>query len=713
MSSQGINPYINQQKPYIAQNTKTFGMNTIPQSVNATPMGSQIDTQAIVNATGDNFIGNRINAFDEINPQAQLAVALPATIAINAAMDKYLKLYGGDYAKSLPGKIGEWGDKISESFTNSKVGKFIAGVKNRISPYTTKIYDNSTILRAINETPTSPGLEFVKKQMNMGKDFSMSSYHEFAEKFIKNPITSAQDLDILGADKATIDRVENLLKNAPKASKEEILLSEQYKLLKPGATNAEIEGFLKYEGRTNILQNLKARALKYNNVEQFELYMQDTSKYFKQIYNKLLHTDPKYSSKIWWSDKNVFTKIKGFLFGRKETISQMRNIITSSLGAENKMHRTALGRTLPKIWNLLTEGTTGRMFMGKLSTLMQGWFLAEALVMASRQETTGDKIRSFAERITELIGFLIFIGPSIKLMHKVGGLKNVGWFHDKNGAKISCMTPEKVKIYEDAVAEFNKKVASGFYKGNKNAYKFGLNRLKVLGRPKTKNPFIWLARKIGEFISIGDKTTIRPYSRFTHKEVELFKNPAEFFKNLPHRLKDIACNPKYWFKRAAGWPVRFIIPMFIILPFFNKIAVKAVHALVGKPKYSLLDESKIEEHNQKIEELENARKQMEQEQQINSKDINNLPDTNLIKQTVNTQAVNNPNGTSTQTTTTTTNIPSINPQGKLQEPVRTYVPSPVSMVNQGLDPNNANMAIANANKTEQDIANIIASIRKG
>lgn len=696
MSSQGINPYNNQQKPYILQNNRPFGMNTSPQ--NATPMGAQIDTQAIVNATGDNFIGNRITAFDEINPQAQFAVAIPATLAINTAMDKYLKLYDGDYAKSLPGKIGEWGDKISESFSNSKVGKFFGKIKNRISPYTTKIYDNSAILRAINETPGSPELEFVKKQMDLCKDFSLSSYQEFANKFITEPIKSAQDLDILGADKATIDRVENLLKNASKAEKENILLTEQFKLLKPGVTNAEIEGFLKYEGRTKILQHMKAKALKYDSLEQFEQYMQNTSKYFKQIYNKLLHTDPKYSSKIWWSDENILTKAKGFLFGRKETISQMRNIITSSLGAENKMHRTALGRALPKIWNLITEGSTGRMFMGKISTVMQGWFLAEALVMASRQETTGDKIRSFAERITELIGFLIFIPPSIKLMHKIGGLKNLG------------MTPEKVKIYEDAVAEFNKKVASGFYIGNKKAYKFGLNRLKVMGSPKTKNPISWFARKIGQFIETGDKTTIRPYSRFKHKEVDWFKNPGEILKNIPHRLKDIACNPKYWFKRAAGWPIRFAIPMLVILPFFNKIAVKAVHAIVGKPKYSILDESKVEEHNKKIEELENIKNQVNQEQQI---DTSKLPDTNLIKQTVNTQAVNAPNSTTTQTATATTNIPSMNQQGKLQEPVRTYIPTPVGMVNQGLNPDNANIAIANANKTEQDIANIIASIRKG
>ena len=353
------------------------------------------------------------------------------------------------------------------------------------------------------------------------------------------------------------------------------------------------------------------------------------------------------------------------------------------------------------------EGSTGRMFMGKLSTLMQGWFLAEALVMASRQETTGDKIRSFAERITELIGFLIFIGPSIKLMHKIGGLKNWG------------MSSDTVRAYEAAKLEHNIKQAQGLF-ANKKASKADLKAIEAM-RPKAKNPISWLARKIGQIVTTGDKTTTRPFSRFKHKDVdmcitELMKNPVQYIKNIPHRLKDIACNPKYWFKRAAGWPIRFAIPMLVIIPFFNKIMVKGVHALIGKPKYSLLDESKVEEHNQKVEEQENIRKQQEetaQNQQVKPLGTDNLPDTNLIKQAVNGQ-YNNQNGQISQTTTTTTTQTVNNPgdsQGKLQEPVRTYIPSPVSNI-QGKDPTAANMALANADRVEQDIANIMASVRK-
>ena len=90
-----------------------------------------------------------------------------------------------------------------------------------------------------------------------------------------------------------------------------------------------------------------------------------------------------------------------------------------------------------------------------------------------------------------------------------------------------------------------------------------------------------------------------------------------------------------------------------------------------------------------------------------------MPDTNLIKQTINGQNINDPNNTnSTTTTTQNINNPTRDEQGRLQEPVRTYIPSPVSMV-QGLDPTAADMALANADRAEQQINDILASIRKG
>ena len=97
--------------------------------------------------------------------------------------------------------------------------------------------------------------------------------------------------------------------------------------------------------------------------------------------------------------------------------------------------------------------------------------------------------------------------------------------------------------------------------------------------------------------------------------------------------------------------------------------------------------------------------QPQNQPQTADKDPNHLPDSNLIKQTLNGQYNNQPQQPNTVETTKTAD-------GKLQEPVRTYIPSPVGMVNQGLDPSKADIALARADAAEQQIADIMASVRK-
>ena len=61
----------------------------------------------------------------------------------------------------------------------------------------------------------------------------------------------------------------------------------------------------------------------------------------------------------------------------------------------------------------------------------------------------------------------------------------------------------------------------------------------------------------------------------------------------------------------AGYPVRFALPMFIILPFFNKYLVKGVNAIFGKPKEGLADESKYEEQKEQAEALAQQKQLMQ------------------------------------------------------------------------------------------------------
>ncbi|MBP3821564.1 hypothetical protein J6G99_07975 [bacterium] len=709
-SQQPINPLI--QNPNVKMQNG-FGMNvTSGEGVNPSMAAQMVDGQALTNAAADaatdNFVGRHIKAYDEVDQNEKLMLTVPVAVAINTAMDKYLKLYDGEYSKSLAGKIGNFGDKVSDLITENPIGRFFSKVKNNVKPFAKKhIYDKSAMLRAFVETPTSPEFKMAKSQMNMGKDFALSSYINACENFIK-PLKSVKDFDSLGASKADIERIEDLIKNASsEVEKKNIFYREQYKLLRPNATAQEINNFLASPKIDEAMKEIKLKSLNFANNAEFELYSKNSNKYFNEIMQKLEKTNPKLVSKIWLSDANVLTKISGFFAGRKISFQQVRNILLSSLGSQNTMHRTSLGRGLNKAVNLTMEALTGRMYQGKLSTLMQGYFVAEALLAASKQDSVGDKVRSFAERMVDFVGFMLFIGPCIKLMHRIGGLKNWG------------MTPDKVKIYEQAVKEFNEKVARGDYIGNKKAYNFGLKRLKVLGRPKTRNPFVWLGRKVGDFVTTGLKDTIRPYSRFKHGEFNMFEGGIkQIFKNIPRRIWDAICNPKYWFKRMAGWPIRFMIPM-MMLSIPNKYLTKLCHAVLGKPKYSLEDEDKYKQQ----EELDKQAQELIKQQQ--SLQNQNNGETNLIKQFKNSQKTDSDNNKSVvndaklsnsidnknsenSTVTNTQTVTQNQDNNKTYEPVRTYVPSSVGMVPQSNeDSSQADKAMEHASEAEKEILRIL------
>jgi len=597
----------NLNKPQFGSTTANFGMTSQNQGgLQYNPaMQAEINAERLKQTANDNFIAKRITAFDEVDPLQQMGIAIPVWAAMNLAMDKYLKHCGGEYNKSIPGKIGNFGDRLSGFFTNNPVARGINKVLGKANGVGKRyIYDNSALLRAFDKTASEPELTLVKHQFEGIKGMTVTDCSNAFEAFVK-PLKSAKDLDCLGATKADISRVEALIKKAATAEEKALILqAEEFRLLSPTAGDKALRAFkfnTSAAQRAKILENLKIKAMGFADAAEFEFLKKDLIKHPDRVLQVLSRAKKNMFARIDWSDGNALKKVNGNLFGRKVSFAEMFNKIQSSKGASNMMHTSRLGRFLAKTSNQVMEGATSRICGGKLMAFMQAYFLAEALIKANRQETTGDKLKSAAERITELIGFFVFMPPSIKLMHKIGGLQYSG------------MTPEQVKAYREAVKEFNQKVMNCAF-ANKKEYKAARKILRSQFRPKTRNPFVWAARKCADIITVGLEQ-VRPYTRFKQKQVDLtimniLKSPIKYLKDIGPRLKDFACNPKYWLKQMAGYPVRFLLPMAVFVTFFNKIAVKCCHAIVGKPKYSLLDESKVEEHNQKLEEQEQLRAQL-------------------------------------------------------------------------------------------------------
>ena len=73
----------------------------------------------------DTYVANRItNTTDD--PKGMLwtgVLAIPSWYAIATLMDKYAQKCRGDYEKTIPGKIGAFGDKVTDTVKNSTFGK--------------------------------------------------------------------------------------------------------------------------------------------------------------------------------------------------------------------------------------------------------------------------------------------------------------------------------------------------------------------------------------------------------------------------------------------------------------------------------------------------------------------------------------------------------------------------------------------------------------
>ena len=593
-------------QPQFGTATNNFGMNVSPQNpVTNTSMTAGMDVEALKNAGSDSFIAQRLTSFSDVDPLLQYGVAIPTWIAVNQGMDKYTKLFRGDYNKSISYKIGHAGDVVSDFLFKNPVGRAINKATNATGRFLKKnIYDKSAILRAW-ETPASPELTLVKHQMHGITGMIRTDAMNIMEEFL-NPIENVKDLDCLGATKDQIKQVEKELIGKTAEQQKLILEKAQYKLLNRGATPEQIKGFLNSGPFTReiFLKEMKAKALSFKDLKEFEAIKAAPNENAVRLLEVLKNAPRNMYSRISYSNKNAYSTVKGGLFGRKEYFDAVFNKLVACEKPEIlrqlniQTHTTKLGRALAKMHLQFMEGATSRISGGKLAAAMQAFFIAEALIRANRQETNGDKFKSFMERMAELVGFFVFMPPAVQLTFHMAGFANAG------------MTPQQAENYRKAVEKFNEKVINGTFKNKYNIYKQERKALEAM-RPKTRNPIKWFVRKCGKIVGVGIDQ-IRPYTRQTYEKITLKDlNPLQIFSNpksLGHawaqRLKDIFHNPKYWLKQGLGYPMRFGIPMLLFIPFANKFLVKGSHAIFGKPKESLLDEEKYMEEQEKAKEAQ-------------------------------------------------------------------------------------------------------------
>ena len=689
------NIYKNQQIPQFQAMSQTQSQNTQQQQAM-----QAANPELLKQNIQDSYVANRVSETTD-DPKGMLytaAIGVPTWFAITQGMDYYNKKCRGDFNDTVLHKIGKFGDDIADfttqnKFAKSSFGQAIASGYNSVKKFIkNNIVGKSKILQAFAYTPSRPELGIVLDQYMSMSGILMQDYGQPGEKFT-DALKHVEDLDCYGATPDEIKKFKNAISNATtKEARAEILqnaevetiLKNSRKNLTPAQITQEIADFkaLTPEAKLAKLKDMKAFEWGFKDFATYEKIVKEHHKYLPEILEATNNANKNMLARIWGSNSSMAGKIKKFLFGREVHTTEFANKFAASLGnydpAENpelhkvvkklgldkKLPKTAFGKGLLKYSNMILEGATNRVAGGKLVAIMQAGYLADVIYKTVKTEGGGgEKFKSFMERFTEMISFFVCMPFALKLMHHIGGLQYIG------------MDKEAVKKYREA-SEIHKAKSYGAQFKDKAAWRASRDNLKQMRNAGIKNPFTKLLKSIGRTVTVGLEQ-ITPY----------YKKPFAR-EGVMSKIKDLFKHPKFGMKQMAGYPMRIILGMMILLPMFNKIAVKGSHLLFGKPKKSILDEGKEEEKAKDMKsqplppqqlQQSNQLKQTPQTQTVTQQTTQNTTNTqsNLLDKYKNGQ--NNTTKTTTTTTTTTTTNVDKKDDKKQTEPVRTYIPSPVGV----------------------------------
>ncbi len=685
--------------------------------------------QGVPQNLGDTELGNRVkNSSDMAQSPYTLPVAAGTWYVIAQGMDKFGKKCAGTYDESILGKITGKADKFSDYVSGSKlatnpVSRWFGKQYKAIKTFLDQASNNpkNRLLYALRNTPTKPECKLVKVPAAGLDGFLEADTRQVFDEFLK-PAKNAVQLKQYGKDKAYIDNFLESIKNLSKHDKLLKLQDEELKYfnvdiqqlentfsqlgkkdkirllaskmkdvgeqidrstLRKLLSTSDSELLNRFKG-INLKELKVTKGLGFDSFKHFKKVMEEgyALDHLDEIRDILRRGDQKLKISIWKKD-GTFGKIFGHLFGREIGISELANKfdLTLKTGAKTKF-----GKFVGKAFGYLTEGCTNRFAGGKLAVAMQAFIFADMFIHAFKAPK-GEKGKTLIERFVNDFTYFLALPAGIWAVHKAGGLKYAG------------MTADQVKAYRENLKLFN----ANHKLYGKKMYKL---RKKVLDRQLmagVKNPFVKLIKKAAGVLAVGLER-VKPYVSKETVNANLLRKS------------------KYWGKNALGYGIRFAIPMMIISPFLAKWATKATHAIFGRPTQSVLDEDeegKTDKNKQPAPTAQQPVKNNPQQQtkvaqtttkqQIPQRNPQSYNNSNLIKQRLNGQQ---PTSVATKTTTTTTSTTEQKKNQEEQEPVRTYIPSPVSMVPKQPNSTSAvDQALLNADLAEKEINETLKSLK--
>lgn len=610
-------------------------VNSLNQQYNNIPMQAgqvlpvNIDREKLKENVDNSYLANRVKASsgEETNPLLYAGTGAAIWYGISQGMDVFNKKCATDYEKSIFGKLGAFGDRITNSWNNTAVGKFFNKILGKGKDIGHWMSEKNDIAYALANHSTQPEWGFAKTPGKGVHGFLAMDMQQVFDEYLK-PISSnsnrfswlrgkdvnPQKLEQYGLAQSEIDKFRKSLKG--KSFNEKALLLQKKELELLGFKNDIIEHISKTRGISGlekIAHAKKIRKMGFKNLAEYNLVKSDITAHPEKVMQALKNATRNGDIKVSiWRKGGTLGKISSHLFGRQISFKEYLNKYKAALGKGNS---TALGRALPKALSWFMEGCTNRFAGGKIAVAMQAGIFADMLINTFKAPK-GEKGKTLIERFVNDFTYFMAMPLGIVAMHKVGGLKYAG------------MTTDQVDDYRKALKEFNDKVRNGNL-ADKALYKQEKLKLKNMLKANVKNPITKLFKKIGKLINIGNETILARRSN-AKWNMNIFRKSGNFFRNL------------------AGVPLRIAIPLAIISPFLAKLTTKGAHAIFGRPTKSVLDEDKEEKNSQTptIEEQKVLQEALLKAAQAQNNAKATIPQsqTNLINQYVQKQNnINKPN----------------------------------------------------------------------
>ncbi len=693
----------------------------LPQQLQQQQVAMQaqgVDPELLKQNIQDSYVANRVSETTD-DPKGMLYTALlaiPTWFGIAKGMDYFAQKTRNNYEDTIYNKVGQFGDDITSRVKSSSFGKssfansLVNGYKNFKKFVKEGIVDRFKITRAFAYTPSRPENHMVLTQADGMIGFLGTDFPQVAESFLR-PTENVVDLVCYGAEKTDIDKFKTLLSKAKTKEERALILQKaEFECLSKYSRGTQLTGSALTDAIDDFAKlDAKSRAAKLEDMKAFEWGFKDFNdlKDFKENIHKnperILEASSQANKKMFsraYPTKNGFIDwFKHKLLNRDVYSSEFTNKMAASItdsdiasrpelaralqnaNLTNKIPKSALGKAMNKYMNVILEGATNRVAGGKFVALMQAAYFADVLYKTFKADGASEKVKTFAERFTEMIAFFACIPLAIKLMHKVGGLQYAG------------MTKEQVETYRKHLKLHNDKAMAGGF-ADKKAWKASRDALRQELNAGVKNPITKLFKRIGRIVTVGLEQ-IRPYDK---KDIaDIAKDGTKTYrKGIMSKLRDLFRHPKFGMKQMMGYPMRIGLGMMVILPFLGKIAVKGSHLIFGKPKNSLLDEGK-----EKPQQNPSQNQQTALPPQLNNTQNNQA---NVNQQIPQNQQSQGGNLLDKYRTTQNKTTPQDVPAPKTQEPVRTYIPSPVGVkiTNTNEDPTAANDALKRADFAEQE-----------